>query len=111
MDHRLTGQSVFIDGEHSVLLCGRMHIVSDGKGRSEILLQSLDGSDEEELVFTAGSTWVPVYQLIQVIREAFDVSPSPASSAPSIAATCQTCAGEGGNTDRDGNWQDCPDCT
>lgn len=110
MEHRLSGQSVFVDGDQSIMLCGRMRLVSDGKGRSEIRLRSLDGSEEEALVFTAESTWVPVYQLIQVIRETFDVTSVPSPPSPVENASCQACAGLGGNTDRDGNWRDCPDC-
>jgi hypothetical protein len=106
---RLSGQAVFFDGGRSVLLAGRLVLNSDGRSRSEIVVRNLSGHIEERIVFTGGNRWIPVYQLIQVIREAYDVSAAvpPDTSAP---IACGTCGGLKGGLDIDGNWRDCPTC-
>lgn len=108
MSDYLSGQAMFVDHGASILLCGRMTLHSDGEGRSEIVLRSPDGSEEQRLVFSARSTWVPVFQLIQVIREAFGASSQATASV--VANSCNTCSGQGGGFDEDGNWLDCPTC-
>jgi hypothetical protein len=109
MGERLSGQAMFFDSGHSVLLGGRLVLSSDGKGYSEIVLKSLDGAAEERLTFRGAGRWIPVHQLIQVIRETFDASAVIPPDTP-MSATCATCGGTGGGNDADGNWRDCPAC-
>lgn len=110
MKERLSGQAVFFDDGQSVLLGGRLVLSSDGVSRSEIVLRDFDGQREERLVFSQGATWIPVHQLIQVVRETYDVSAVVPNAGPEVPV-CIACSGAGGNEDDEGNWQDCEVCS
>ncbi len=59
-------------------------------------------------MFTTGSTWVPVYHLMQVIRELYDAG--QVEMIDVSAMPCPQCEGRRMVEDEDGNWQDCGAC-
>ena len=110
MTNKLSGTAAFYDDGNSVLLGGRLALSSDGHSRSEIVLRPIESEEEERLVFKTGSTWMPVYHLILVIREMFDSSPVRSGDAE-VPQLCPQCDGAGIYEDLDGNWLECPHCS
>ncbi len=108
MPDNLAGNAILLDQATSVLLSGRLALISDGHSRSEIVIRELDGEREERLVFTSGSTWAPVYHLIQVIRELY--GEGQVQHIDSSAQPCPRCEGQKMIEDADGNWRDCAEC-
>lgn len=108
MPNDLAGNVILFDKANSVLLSGRLALHSDGASRSEIVIAELEGDREERLVFARGSSWAPVYHLIQVIRELYD-SGAVVRRDPS-AAPCDHCGGQLMYEDAEGNWRDCGAC-
>lgn len=104
----LSGGAIFWDSINSVVLQGRLSLLSDGVGRSEIVIAGDDGH-EERLVFRHGTTWVPVYQLIQVIQEVYPPTELEAP-APEEEQSCPNCGGTRMVQDAEGNWHDCRAC-
>lgn len=109
MRHELFGTARLADTETSVVLGGRLAFVSDGASRSEIIIGDADGGKEERLVFTIGTTWMAVYQLIQVIRDLYQADELEVHvSSPDDP--CVLCGGLGLYEDEEGNWRDCRQC-
>lgn len=107
---KLFGQSMLYDSAKSVVLSGEIALMSDGRGRSEIHIRNQETGLMERLVFTTGTLWIPVMQLIQAIRDTHDVIDNQLAIVDGNAGTCADCGGVRQVTDAEGNWRACPRC-
>lgn len=110
MGHTLSGRALLVDDDNAVMLGGGLALLSDGQSRSEIIITDPKSGREERLIFTVGTTWVPVYHLIQVIRELFDAESLEVHVSSDDDTPCAVCNGTGMYEDEDGNWRDCSQC-
>jgi hypothetical protein len=106
--HTLFGNATLVDSDNAVVLGGGLALISDGKARSEIVVRNPESGEEERLVFSKGNTWIPVFHLIQVIRELYQADELEMHS--SSTDPCKICAGTGLYEDEEGNWRDCSLC-
>ena len=107
---KLFGQSMLMDGDTRVVLRGEIALMTDGRNRSEIHVTNEETGMMERLVFTTGSLWIPVMQLIQAIREMHDPVDVVTSVIDGNAGNCSECGGVKQVTDEEGNWKPCPVC-
>ena len=109
MGHRLFGNATLIDSENAVMLGGGLALLSDGSSRSEIIVSDPGSGQEERLVFSKGNSWIPVFHLIQVIRELYQ-SDELEFHTTAREDPCELCGGTGMYEDGEGNWRDCNHC-
>lgn len=110
MGYRLFGNATLIDSDNAVMLGGGLALLSDGQSRSEIVVKDPESGQEERLVFRGGNRWIPVFHLIQVIRELYQ-SDELEFHSTSSNEPCAVCGGRRGNEDEEGNWKSCPVCS
>lgn len=101
---KLFGQSMLMDADTRVILRGEIALMSDGKGRSEIHVRNDETGMVEKLVFTTGTLWIPVLQLIQAIRDTHEIHDIGVA-----VEACTECV-HGEYEDEHGNWKPCPAC-
>lgn len=109
MGHRLFGNATLVDSENAVMLGGGLALLSDGASRSEIVVSDPESGQEERLVFSRGNSWIPVFHLIQVIRELYQKDELEFHSSTNDEP-CELCGGTGMYEDDEGNWKDCGVC-
>lgn len=107
---KLFGQSMLLDGTTGVVLRGEIALMSDGKGRSEIHVRNDETGLMERLVFTSGTLWIPVMQLIQAIRDTHEAVEVQVDVIDGTAGRCSGCDGVKQVADDEGNWRPCPLC-
>lgn len=106
----LHGNSLLFDSNRGVILRGEIRLMTDGKGRSEIHVANDQTGLTEHLVFTTGSLWIPVMQLIQVIQDAHAVVDVDVQVVDGTDGECGDCGGLGEYEDEEGNWRTCRHC-
>lgn len=88
-----------------VILHGEIALMTDGQGRSEIQVRNNETGSMERLVFTTGTMWIPVWHLIQAIRDTH----GQVDVIDGSQGACGDCV-DGEYEDDEGNWKPCPVC-
>lgn len=105
----LAGSTTLLDSANAMMLSGNIAFLSDGKSRSEIVIEDPESGRVERLVFSQASTWVAVYHLIQVIRELYQTNDLEVHTE-TREGPCPECGGTGMVEDAEGNWHNCRAC-
>ena len=104
----MSGRSILLDHVKQVILSGEVALLSDGKGRSEIQIRDSESGRVEQLVFSTGTMWIPVYQLMLAIQDVHQRD--EVEVVVPGHEVCPECGGHREYEDGEGNWRTCQIC-